>query len=83
MMTNVITPVEKRLEAFDVVTFNQRKSLDSTPLSCNGLASEIETNAHCLIDSLEKAKNLLESGRFDNSEPGPFRIVAVYSVPNP
>ncbi|MFM7130255.1 MAG: hypothetical protein ACKO0V_12945 [bacterium] len=83
MMTNAITPVEKRLKGFDVVTFSQRNSPECSPLSCNGLVSEIETNAHFLIDSLEKAKNLLESGWFDNSEPSPFRRVAVYSVPNP
>jgi hypothetical protein len=49
-------------------------------LSCNGLAAEIETNQHCLLRSLEEAQQLLESGRFDNSEPGPFRILAVYSA---
>ena len=51
-----------------------------TATSCNGLADEVETNSRCLLDSLERAQHLLENGTFNNSEPGPYRIFAVYSV---
>ena len=41
--------------------------------------SEVETNQHCLMASLEQAQQLLENGKFKNAEPGPYRIFAVYS----
>jgi hypothetical protein len=78
--TDVLPPVEKTLEGFDVVTFSARNSPECSPLSCNGLAQTIPTNAHCLIDTFEQAKAALDKGQFNNSEPGPYRIFAVYSV---
>jgi hypothetical protein len=78
--TNVSIPKQKHLEGFDVVTFSAHTSPECSPLSCNHLAKEIQTNSHCLLHSLDEAKNRLESGAFDNSEPGPYRIFAVYSV---
>jgi len=78
--TQVLQPVTKTLEGYDVVTFCVHTSPECSPLSCNSLASQIETNEHCLLSSFEDAKNLLEEGRFENSEPGPYRIFAVYSV---
>lgn len=78
--TQVVQPEIKLLAGYDVVTFYVHTSPECSPLSCNSLASEIETNEHCLLPSLERAKELLEEGRFDNSEPGPYRIFAVYSV---
>ncbi len=70
----------KVLKGYDVVTFYAHTSPECSPLSCNSLASEIETNEHCLLLSFDRAKELLEEGKFGNSEPGPFRIFAVYSV---
>jgi hypothetical protein len=78
--TKVQVPPEKQPAGYDVVTFSTGTSAECSPLSCNGLATEIETNAHCLLDSLEEAVRLLERGAFRNSEPGPFRIFAVYRV---
>lgn len=78
--TEVSQPDAKTLEGYDVVTFYVHTSPECSPLSCNSLASEIETNEHCLLPSFENAKELLEEGKFDNSEPGPYRIFAVYSV---
>ena len=77
---NIESPRQKILEGYDVVTFSCRTSPECSPLSCNSLAEKIETNQHCLLSSLERAKQLLENGDFNNSEPGPFRIFAVYSV---
>ena len=81
--THVRVPEVKVLEGYDVVTFYVRTSPECSPLSCNGLASEIETNSRCLLDSFEGAVKLLEDGAFENSEPGPYRVFAVYTVPWP
>ncbi len=78
--TNIKPPLKKRLEGFDIVTFSVGNSPECSPLSCNGLAGEIPTNSHCLIESFEFAKSCLDSGKFANGEPGPYRIFAVYSV---
>jgi hypothetical protein len=79
--TNVIPPHEKRvLEGFDVVTFHAKNAPEHSPLSCNGLAKEIRTNQHCLLESFSQAYDRLSGGAFDNAEPGPYRIFAVYSV---
>jgi hypothetical protein len=77
--TEVKVPNGKKLEGFDVVTFCVKTSPECSPLSCNSLAAEIPVNAHCLLPSLEEAIRLVDSGAFDNSEPGPFRVFAVYS----
>ena len=82
--TNVIPPTRKEFQGFDVVTFSGGTNPECSPLSCNRLADEIRTNVHCLLRSFEEAKQYLESGRFDNSEPGPFRVFAVYTIdPDP
>jgi len=78
--TNVSIPEAKVLEGYDVVTFSCGTSPECSPLSCNSLAAEIETNSRCLLESFEHARKLLEDGMFNNSEPGPYRIFAVYSV---
>ena len=79
--TSVVPPSEKTLEGYDVVSFSVGTTPECSPLSCNGLAREIETNAYCLLASFERARQLLNDGAFTGSEPGPFRIFAVYSVP--
>ena len=78
--THVSQPDAKTLEGYDVVTFYAHTSPECSPLSCNSLATEIETNKHCLLPSFDRAKELLEEGKFGNSEPGPYRIFSVYSV---
>ena len=76
----VVPPGEKTLRGFDVVTYSQGNSPECSPLSCNGLAAEMPVNEFCLLNSLEEAKALLDAGRFTHSEPGPYRIIAVYAV---
>jgi hypothetical protein len=78
--TNVSVPEAKVLEGYDVVTFVAQTSPECSPLSCNSLASEVETNSRCLLQSVEQARKLLENGTFNDSEPGPYRIFAVYPV---
>jgi hypothetical protein len=79
-VTRVQAPATKRLEGYDVVAYSAHTGPECSPLSCNHLAATVETNEHCLLPSFDTAKALLEEGRFDDTEPGPFRIVAVYSV---
>lgn len=77
---DVISPAVKHLEGFDVVTFYVGSSPECSPLSCNALADDVATNEHCLFRTLDDAKFALESGKFKDCEPGPYRIFAVYSV---
>jgi hypothetical protein len=79
-VTNVAVPEEKSLEGFDVVTFSVGTGPECSPLSCNMLAVELKVNRHCLLDSLEEARQYLEDGRFRNAESGPYRIFAVYTL---
>lgn len=78
--TKIIEPKTKNLEGYDVVTFYVHTSPECSPLSCNSLATEIKTNQHCLLSSFEEAQNMVQQGKFKNSEPGPYRIFAVYIV---
>ena len=78
--TNIIQPTKREIHGYDVVTFSMGTNPECSPLSCNHLASVIRTNSHCLLKSFEEAKESLESGKFDKSEPGPFRIFAVYTI---
>jgi hypothetical protein len=78
--TQVIPPAHKTLEGFDVVSFFARNAPECSPLSCNSLASDRPTNSHCLFTSFEEAETALNNGAFEDVEPGPYRIFAVYSV---
>ena len=78
--THVETPCNAKLIGYDVTTFSVGTSPECSPLSCNSLAADIPVNRHCLFDTLGQAVEALEAGKFDDSEPGPFRIFAVYRV---
>lgn len=78
--TRVIPPSQNQLEGFDVVTFYGRTNPECSPLSCNSMAGELPTNAHCLFSSFEEAETNLTNGVFEDCEPGPYQIFAVYSV---
>jgi len=78
--TNVRSPERTILGGFDVVNSVTRNRPECSPLSCNSLANEIQTNSHCLLSDFDTAKRLIETGRFKNSEPGPYRIYAVYTI---
>ncbi len=77
---NVVEPKKKTLEGFDVVSFSVESSPECSPLSCNSCAEGLSTNEHCLFRTFEEAKLAIENDRFQGCEPGPYRIVAVYSV---
>lgn len=80
IFTDVRPPEKKSLQGFDVVCCGHM-SPGCSPLSCNGIANEVAVNRHCLFDSLDQAKQALETGKFEKSEPGPYRIFAVYTMP--
>jgi hypothetical protein len=81
--TNVRLPEAGVFHGYDVVSFSAQTSRECSPLSCNSLASVIETNSRCLLDSFDHTRTLLETGAFHGAEPGPYRIFAVYAVPWP
>jgi hypothetical protein len=76
--TAVEPPAEKSLAGFDVTTYSLGGSPECSPLSCCALAKELPVNQHCLFRTFEEAKSAVASGKFANSEPGPFRLIAVY-----
>jgi hypothetical protein len=78
--TRIEAPVDSKLEGFDVTCFSVHTTPECSPLSCNSLASSLATNRHCLFKTFDEAKSAIEAGKFEASEPGPYRIVAVYSV---
>lgn len=80
LVTSVARPTSAHLEGFDIVSFAAGTGPECSPLSCNSLAQSIPVNEHCLFTTFAEAKHALEDGTFNDSEPGPFRIFAVYSV---
>jgi hypothetical protein len=76
----IMKPAKRNLEGFDCLNFSADLYFQCSPLSCNGLADKLKVNEHCLFPSLEAAKQSLESGEFDHTKPGPYRIFAVYTV---
>lgn len=79
-VTNIQSPQNKTLEGFDVVNFCSNTSPECSPLSCNSIAKEIPTNRHCLFSTFEEAKDAIVGNVFENAEPGPYRIIAVYTI---
>ncbi len=77
---SVIQPMEKTLEGYDIVSYCAGSAPECSPLSCNACAKTVPTNEHCLLASFEDARFALESGALEGSEPGPYRIIAVYST---
>ena len=69
-----------KIEGFDVTTFSGHNEPECSPLSCNALATDISVNQHCLFNTFAEAKAAIERGFFKNSEPGPYRIFAVYTI---
>jgi hypothetical protein len=73
-------PASRRLDGYDVATFWAGTGPECSPLTCNHLAATLTVNRHGLFDRFEEAVRSLEAGEFDNTEPGPFRIFAVYET---
>lgn len=82
LLTNVQVPEEKILVGYDVVSFWAHSSPECSPLSCNHLAEVVSVNEHCLLRTFSEAESHLANGAFSNAEPGPYRIFAVYRLPD-
>lgn len=78
--TNVVVPGSRKLEGFDITSFSLGNAPECSPLSCNGQAEKLPTTGHCLLGSFEEARAVIEQDSFNSCEPGPYRIIAVYSV---
>ncbi len=78
--TNVQNPQDRSLEGYDIVSYFAQSAPECSPLSCNSLANTIAVNQHCLFDNFESAQQALENGHLIKAEPGPYRILSVYSI---
>lgn len=77
---NVVLPETKVLEGFDVTLFTCHTSPECSPLSCNSFAATLPTNQHCLFNTFHVARQAIENNGFPACGPGPYRIIAVYSI---
>ena len=67
------------LLGYDVVAY--RDFPDHSPLSCNGVAMELQVNRFCLFDSFEQAKDSIDTGKFGGGcEDGLYRIMSVHRL---
>jgi hypothetical protein len=82
-VTDVSLPEQKRLAGYDVTEYVYSSSPGCSLLSCSNLAARFAVNSHCLFDTLDQAKQAVESGLFNAMEPGPYRILAVYEIGKP
>lgn len=62
---------------FDCVSRSYSAFFECSPLSCNGLASEVLVNASCLLDKLDEAIALAQRFAKGGAEPGPYYVIEV------
>lgn len=62
---------------FDVVS-RTADSFECSPLSCNAWAREAGANAFCLVDDVEKAKELASVAEAEGYEPGDYYVFRVW-----
>jgi hypothetical protein len=69
---------------FDVVSRWSADTLgfDCSPLSCNGLAAEMETTAGCLFPTLETAIDGARQFARQQPEPGDYYVLEVLEAPS-
>jgi hypothetical protein len=74
-------PLPAELDSLGFDTYS--KSMDSilgpecSPLSCNGLAPEFQTNPHCLLDTLDEACKAASRFSLEQPEPGDYYVAEV------
>lgn len=78
--TEIELPQSTRLKGYDVTTFSAGTNPECSPLSCNSVAESVTVNRHCLFNTFGDAKAAIEGGIFNDSESGPMRILAVYTL---
>jgi hypothetical protein len=77
-----VVPLTESFErlGIDVVSRYGGNVLEHSPLSCNGMATKVAINRHCLVDELDQALEipaLFEAGK---AEPGPYHLVEVWRL---
>lgn len=80
--TCVQPPLQKRLLGYDVVSYEAQNAPECSYLSCNHMAESLSCNSDCLFDDFDAAYSAVNSNQFEGCEPGPMRIIAVYTLPN-
>lgn len=65
---------------YDIVPFSTGIFPECSPIVCNGIGNQIKINSNCLLDSFDYAIEIIESDILADTEPGPYRIISVYSL---
>lgn len=74
-------PLKATVIGYDVVTFGD--FLEHSPISCNLAAKGLPVNEHCLLTSLDAAKDAINMGAFGGGcEEGVYKIFSVALVTN-
>ncbi|MDH4351657.1 MAG: hypothetical protein OEY20_15925 [Gemmatimonadota bacterium] len=75
-----VTPLDSAFAAvgYDVVSRSTSSFFECSPLSCNYLAGEIDTNEYCLVRELEEAVALARRVELRRCEPGPYYVLQVW-----
>jgi hypothetical protein len=73
-------PPDYAFLGYDIVTRSSSHVFECSPLSCNGAAGEVPTNASCLIDDEEQAHQAVLRMSWADSgvEPGPYYLFKVF-----
>ena len=69
---------EYELVGWDAVSRSGGAGFECSPLSCNLLADELDTNRYCLFPDLESAQRLARAAEGRGCEPGPYHVVEVW-----
>ncbi len=66
------------LLGYDVVVRDKDSYFACSPLSCNGMADEVEVNRHCLLTDEQTAFRMTRQFEESKCEPGPYCVVEVW-----
>jgi hypothetical protein len=74
-------PASFRSLGFDAVSkyMDSILGFECSPLSCNSLARDWPVNPHCLLDSVDKARDAAERFSVEQPEPGMYYVAEVLS----
>jgi hypothetical protein len=73
--THVEPPCSAETLGWDIFCFETQNAPECFLLSCNAIAEEVSVNSWCLLETLESATTIVESGILENAEPGPLRLI--------
>jgi hypothetical protein len=66
------------LLGWDVVSRSVTREFECSPLSCNGLANEVQVNELCLLDSEAGAIDFARRCATEQPEPGNYSVIEVW-----